>query len=236
METPTRFDLNEALRQWRDGMAGSPALGTDPLDELEAHLRDSIKALTAKGLSPEEAFWLARRRLGSEAALGGEYAKVNREAVWLDRVLWMVAGWVIIKVVSTTASVAANVAMAGAIQLALPKAALGFLHTAVHWAAFAGLIAWLWHALRNDHEVVRRVGRWMQTYPFGTGLLLVGVSVASGVMQMFPNLFLARTLTPSVVGYVFYWSSASSLVLTLLFWPCVVTWLLVRLPRKEAAR
>lgn len=224
--------MNDALRLWRDEMAASPALAADQLEELEAHLRDSIRMLTSKGLSPEEAVWLARRRLGSATALGGEFAKVNREAVWLDRVLWMVAGWVIIKVVSTTASAAANVAMAGAMQLAMPKPALGFLHTAVHWAAFVGLIAWLWHSLRNDHEVVRRVGRWIQTHPFGAGLLLVGVSVASGVMQMFPNLFLARTLTPSVVGYVFYWSSASSFVLTLLFWPCVVTWLLVRAARR----
>lgn len=64
MEEPTQFNLNETLSRWRDRMAASPALGAGDLEELEAHLRDSIAALEAKGLSAYEASLVARSRLG----------------------------------------------------------------------------------------------------------------------------------------------------------------------------
>ena len=59
METPTSFDLNEALRCWRAGLSQSPQLRAENLAELEAHLRDGVAAWQARGLTEEEAFLLA---------------------------------------------------------------------------------------------------------------------------------------------------------------------------------
>ena len=93
METSaTPFDLNTAVREWRDQLAQSPALGRDQLDELEAHLHDAMSDLQTRGLSPEEAFLIAAKRAGTFSALGNEFGKVNRHQVWLDRVFWMLVG------------------------------------------------------------------------------------------------------------------------------------------------
>jgi len=92
MEDPTSFDLNQAVAL----LAGEPGpvagFHGDNLVELESHLAESVAVLQARGLSAEEAFWVATRRVGPDPQLAVEFAKVNGGAVWLDRVLWMLVG------------------------------------------------------------------------------------------------------------------------------------------------
>lgn len=92
MENQTPFDLNEAIRCWRTNLESSPSLTPENISELETHLRDSTVTLHAQGISEEEAFWLAARRLGCGKELDREYHKVNPKAVWFSRVLWMLVG------------------------------------------------------------------------------------------------------------------------------------------------
>lgn len=92
MENKTEFDLNDAAAKWRNQMKQSPAFRQDDLAELESHMRDSTAKLAGRGLSTEEAWTIAIRRIGGGAALETEFAKVNSQAVWLDRVLWMLLG------------------------------------------------------------------------------------------------------------------------------------------------
>jgi hypothetical protein len=92
MANETSFDLNVAIQRWRENLAQSPAFRSENLNELESHLRDSVAALQAKGLSAEEVFIIAARRLGTCKALEAEFGKVNRKILWADRVLWMLVG------------------------------------------------------------------------------------------------------------------------------------------------
>ena len=92
MENPTAFDLNHAISRWRDDLRQSPYFREENLAELEAHLRDSVAELQGRGLTDEEAFLLATRRIGDPERLDPEFAKVNRGQVWLNRVLWMLVG------------------------------------------------------------------------------------------------------------------------------------------------
>ena len=62
METTTPFDLNRAIRHWRENLTQTPALRSENLDELEAHLRDSVATLQLRSLSVEEAFSIGVRR------------------------------------------------------------------------------------------------------------------------------------------------------------------------------
>jgi len=89
METETAFDLNLAIRRWREDLARSAAFRSENLNELESHLRDSIDRLRARELSDEEAFLIATRRVGNTQKLEQEFGKVNSAAVWLDRCLWI---------------------------------------------------------------------------------------------------------------------------------------------------
>ena len=88
METPTPFDLNRAIQHWRDGLAQSPAIRGENLDELETHLRDSVSVLQARDLSAEESFLVATKRVGGGAALGKEFGKANSQVIWIERALW----------------------------------------------------------------------------------------------------------------------------------------------------
>ncbi|UCF14402.1 MAG: hypothetical protein JSW59_13395, partial [Phycisphaerales bacterium] len=86
------FDLNQEILQWRSNLAGSEALDASAVNELESHLREEIESLLSLNLPEEEAFWLARRRLGGAGELAGEFAKINRSALVKNRLFWMAAG------------------------------------------------------------------------------------------------------------------------------------------------
>lgn len=92
METTTSFDLNKLIQLWRENLASSPAFRSENLDELESHLRDSMAALQTSGLSEEESFIVAEKRIGKGGKLEREFAKVNASTVWLDRAVWMLIG------------------------------------------------------------------------------------------------------------------------------------------------
>ena len=85
MENQTSFDLSDAIRKWRGNLAQSAAFRSADLDELEAHLRDAIPAFEAAGLSSEESFLIASRRIGSRHTLESEFAKINPARAWLNR-------------------------------------------------------------------------------------------------------------------------------------------------------
>ena len=82
METTTPIDLNRAIQHWRENLAQSPAIRGDNLNELESHLRDSIATLQKSGLSAEEAFLVATKRVGNGATLGVEF---DPDAAWNER-------------------------------------------------------------------------------------------------------------------------------------------------------
>jgi hypothetical protein len=92
MENKSPFELNSALRSWRENLAQSSAFRGENLNELESHLRDSIAAWQSKGLSEYEAFFVATERIGAGHELQKEFEKVNRQAMWLERLLWMLIG------------------------------------------------------------------------------------------------------------------------------------------------
>lgn len=88
----TQNSLDAMIQQWRARLAESPAFKNENVDELEEHLRDSMAALQLKGLSEEEAFLIASRRIGSSENLGREFGKMNGKRIWMSRVLWMLVG------------------------------------------------------------------------------------------------------------------------------------------------
>jgi hypothetical protein len=80
MENETPFDLREAIRNWLNSLLQSSRLTAKELEELELHLRDSVVALQKRGLSEEEAWIIAQRRLGQRETLKKEFSKVTSPA------------------------------------------------------------------------------------------------------------------------------------------------------------
>jgi hypothetical protein len=75
MATQTRFDLNAAIEGWRNELAAQRNLSPDASRELETHLQDSIAVLQERGLSEEEAFLVARKRIGELPLLNREFKR-----------------------------------------------------------------------------------------------------------------------------------------------------------------
>jgi hypothetical protein len=84
MATAIPFDLNAAFHNWRENLQQSPHFRVDNLEELEAHVRDSVTVLQSKGLAPDEAFLIGTRRVGTPEALQDQFAAENGGRGWRD--------------------------------------------------------------------------------------------------------------------------------------------------------
>ena len=102
------FDLDAQRRAWRDALLGENALGPDEVDELEDQLLSELETLTPLGLSEEEAFWVAAKRVGDHSALATEFGKVNCKAVWSKRAQWMLAGYLAVTLLAALIEASSN--------------------------------------------------------------------------------------------------------------------------------
>jgi len=84
-----RFDgaLEEQIGQWRAYLLRRRAIDAPDVEELEAHLRDQVGALAQAGLTGDEAFLVAVKRMGSLDALSREFAREHSERLWKQLVI-----------------------------------------------------------------------------------------------------------------------------------------------------
>jgi hypothetical protein len=149
METTTSFDLNQAIHRWRENLSQSPAFQRENLDELETHLRDSIATLQKHDLSEQEVFNVAVGRIGKGDGLETEFGKINGQAIWLDRMLWMLIGIQIWGLVhsflwSISRSAMSFGLIAGDFDFAPYRTLPTILFALVQLIAFAGSLALCW--------------------------------------------------------------------------------------------
>src|SRR6266540_2200526 len=79
--------LEAQFAQWRLYVQRRRELQPSDADELEDHLRGSIDGLLAVGLSADEAFLVAVKRMGSLDELSREFAREHSERLWKQLVL-----------------------------------------------------------------------------------------------------------------------------------------------------
>jgi len=75
------------IAEWRSYVAKAPAVDGRDLDELDAHLRDQIAELNAAGLTGDEAFLVAVKRMGDLDSLSREFAREHHDRLWKQLVL-----------------------------------------------------------------------------------------------------------------------------------------------------
>jgi len=81
-------DVVEAqIASWRAWLLRRPAIRPSDVDELEGHLRDQVAALVDAGLSGDEAFLVAVKRMGSLDAVSREFAREHSERLWKQLVV-----------------------------------------------------------------------------------------------------------------------------------------------------
>ena len=80
-------DLEAQIDEWRAYVADAPAVNGHDVDELEDHLRHQIAELTDAGLTPDEGFLIAVKRMGDLDALSREFAREHSGRLWKQLVL-----------------------------------------------------------------------------------------------------------------------------------------------------
>jgi len=75
------------IEAWRRYVVGSRAVNGRDVDELEDHLRQQIADLTEAGLTPDEGFLVAVKRMGDLDVLSREFAREHSGRLWKQLVL-----------------------------------------------------------------------------------------------------------------------------------------------------
>jgi hypothetical protein len=74
--------LESQIAEWRAYVAEAPGVNGHDVDELEDHLRHEIAELNAAGLTADEGFLIAVKRLGDVDALSREFAREHSGRLW----------------------------------------------------------------------------------------------------------------------------------------------------------
>ncbi|MHA6511418.1 permease prefix domain 1-containing protein [Tessaracoccus sp. Z1128] len=79
--------LEDQIGQWRAWVLRRGAAIAPDIDELEDHLRGQVGELTSAGLTADEAFLVAVKRMGSLDVLSREFAREHSDRLWKQLVL-----------------------------------------------------------------------------------------------------------------------------------------------------
>ena len=77
METSNQFQLESTIDGYLQQLQTRGSYTPDDILELKNHLQENVDELRQDRLSEEEAFMIAKKRLGREEELNSEYQKVN---------------------------------------------------------------------------------------------------------------------------------------------------------------
>ena len=167
-------DLESQIAEWRAYVESAPAVNGHDVDELEDHLRHQIAELRAAGLTPDEGFLIAVKRMGAIDALSREFARENSSRLWKQLVLasdddpvGASTGWLEALVFAAAAAVAIQVA----------RLAAGFPGDEPTWfARDLGLVVLPFLAAYFARRREIDVRRWVLTaMPFVLAALLVNL-------------------------------------------------------------
>jgi hypothetical protein len=86
-EVGSSDSLEGQIEQWRGYLRRRPAIRPVDVAELEDHLRGEIAVLRRTGLSENEAFLVAVKRMGALDAISNEFAREHSERLWKQLVI-----------------------------------------------------------------------------------------------------------------------------------------------------
>ena len=194
--------LESQIAEWRAFVERSPVVDGRDADELEAHLRDQIADLGDAGLSDDEAFLVAVKRMGSLHDLSREFAREHSGRLWKQLVL------------------------SGGVELEEPDSRWPEVLAFAVGAAVTVQVARLLSGFPDDASVwlLRNLGLFVLPFLAGWFVRRRGLSVRDGLLTAAP--FAAAAL---LVNLYPYGEEAATEILVILHLP-VALWFAVALP------
>jgi len=108
--------VESQIAEWRAHVSSAPGVDGHDVGELEDHLRDQMAELGAAGLSEDEGFLIAVKRLGDVDSLSREFAREHSGRLWKQLVMGGAAessesavGWAPMLVFAVGAAVAIQI-------------------------------------------------------------------------------------------------------------------------------
>ena len=200
------FELENAIADWRNSILQDDAMTPESVAELEEHLRETVDSLHGASINDDEAFVIAKMRLGTTDALTGEYGKVNEGLVWLKRLAWMTAGYLGGGVVEGLIGGSAALAAAAICFAGLPGSISGVASALFMAACWRGLF----HCLMTPKQ------RWRRSWsPIVLVCMLVLGTLAGYAMIAGVNLISSRYLGSGQYGESLMWLAYGSLLIRL---------------------
>jgi hypothetical protein len=112
--------LEEQIALWRGYLRHRQAIHTVDVAELEDHLREQVAVLMDAGLTTDEAFLVAVKRMGDLDALSREFAREHSERLWKQLVVVPAGAGEPRAQARTDAVVAIGLAVAAAVLVKVP--------------------------------------------------------------------------------------------------------------------
>jgi len=92
MESNNELNIQEKTDRWVNKIKSDPSFTESDSEELKSHLLDSIDQLKSKGLSYEEAFLVASRRMGTIVDWEEDFRQANNQVIQMRRSILILAG------------------------------------------------------------------------------------------------------------------------------------------------
>lgn len=210
------FELERSIQNWKQAFPPGSSIGEEGVQEVEAHLRDSIERLQSIGLSDREAFAVGAHRLGVTADLESEFAKNRPVSAWRSRLAWMFSGYIAVSLCYLTAQALVAVAGTGMAYAGVNTAYAAPTAVAVKLVAWACLLALGYRALQNHEHTSSRFGWKWAALVVALVCALLGVSALGNAAQM-------QIASASWYGNSVLWLSSSDFLLRIVgYLFCVV--------------
>jgi hypothetical protein len=92
MNPSNEITIHHQIEQWYSSIKSEPDFTDADAEELKTHLLDMMEELQDSGLDEEEAFIIAKRRLGSVDEFKAEYRQENQEVLQTRRSAIILSG------------------------------------------------------------------------------------------------------------------------------------------------
>lgn len=119
-ESDHTVSLEDRIGEWRSYLSRRRAIESVDVAELEDHLREQVTTLVGAGLSSDEAFLIAVKRMGDLDDLSREFAREHSERLWKQLVVEAPESPETRKGVRTDAIVAFGLAVVAALLVKAP--------------------------------------------------------------------------------------------------------------------
>lgn len=227
------FSINEAIEGWKQELAGRQTMTASDIEELEAHLQDEMDSLSIAGLSEEESFLIASRRIGNPESICQEFAKINAAVIWRNRFFWMIMGIVLMQFFSTFANFfARGGALIGCQLIGWNSLTVGVIAAGIQIATMLWLCLGLYFATvkLSVFQRLRQQTRTLIIIAVIALNVLLGLGGGIGYNLLLVRMFGAEKLGQFAIGYNYTAFGLSIL------WPIVwLTLLIWLMPKKTPA-